>query len=204
MARPALWRSEMSSRLLMVLLLVPGLASFSRPVANARTVDAADAAIVVRRGVLLWHDAPYSGMVIERDNTGARSSTEYRDGVRDGWARAWYGNGQLSYERLYLRGKEDGEHRGWWPDGRVRFLYHYRDGLIEGTAREWFANGVRYREFHYTAGQEEGSEQMWFADGQLRANYVVRNGRRFGLPGTKGCAGQERRETSEERSDAGE
>jgi hypothetical protein len=195
MARPAPWRSEMSSRLRTVLLLVPGLASFSRPAAIVRTVDAADGAIVVRSGVVLWHDAPYSGVVIEPDATGAKSSTDYRAGLRDGWSRAWYANGQLSYERHYAGGREDGEHRGWWPDGRVRFLYHYRDGLIEGTAREWFANGIRYREFHYAAGQEEGSEQMWFADGRLRANYVVRAGRRFGLPGTKGCAGTASRES---------
>ncbi len=177
----------------MVLLLVPGLASFARPVVNVRVVDLADEAIAIRNGVLLWHNAPLTGTVTDHDADGARTSTEYRTGMRNGWARAWYGNGQLSFERHYADGREDGEHRGWWPDGRARFAYHYRDGLIEGTAREWFADGSRYREFHYAAGQEEGTEQMWFADGRLRANYVVRNGRRFGLPGTKGCNGDERR-----------
>ena len=102
---------------------------------------------------------------------------------------ARYPNGQLWYRRTYRDGREDGVHTGWWADGRIHFVYTYRDGLIEGLAREWFPNGRRYREFHYVAGQEEGSEQMWYTDGKLRANYVVRNGRRFGLPGTKGCTG---------------
>jgi protein SCO1/2 len=179
----------------MLLLLVPGLASFSPSAVDARTVDAADAAVAIRGGVLFWHDMPYTGMVVAHDAGLARSSTSYRDGVRDGWARAWYGNNQLAYERYYWRGKEDGVHRGWWQDGRARFVYHYHDGLIEGTAREWFPNGLRYREFHYAAGQESGSEQMWYADGRLRANYVVREGRRFGLPGTKGCTGTGSRES---------
>ena len=100
---------------------------------------------------------------------------------------ARYPNGQLSYHRTYRDGRENGVHTGWWPDGRVHFIYTYRDGLIEGVAREWFPSGKLYREFHYAAGQEEGSERMWYTDGKLRANYVVRDGRRFGLPGTKGC-----------------
>jgi len=174
---------------MVALLLLPGVASFARSGAPVRVVDAADPALVRRFGVLRWHDTAFSGDVVERDSTGAQSETEYRDGVRDGWARAWYPNGQLTYERQYRQGKEVGAHRGWWPDGREHFVYHYGDGLTEGTAREWFPSGQLYREFHYAAGHESGSERMWYADGRLRANYVVRDGRRFGLPGSKGCTG---------------
>ncbi len=102
---------------------------------------------------------------------------------------ARYPNGQLWYRRSYRGGREDGLHTGWWADGRVHFVYHYRDGLIEGEAHEWYPNGIQYRDFHYRAGHEEGSERMWYTDGTLRANYVMRDGRRFGLPGTKGCTG---------------
>ena len=175
-----------------LLVLLPAVVSFS-PRAALREVEAANAGLVLRHGVLIWFGVPFTGAVVDRDSTGSlvRSMTEYHAGLRDGSAQAWYANGQLAYERTYRRGKEEGEHRGWWPDGTPHFVYHYRDGLTEGTAREWFPSGLLYREFHYRAGQEEGSEQMWYADGKLRANYVVKHGRRFGLPGVKGCDGRD-------------
>ena len=129
-------------------------------------------------------------VVTERDANGQLlTRVEYLDGKRDGVSEGWYPNGHLAYRRGYAQGRESGEHTGWWADGRLHFVYHYRDGLIEGEAREWYPNSIQYRDFHYRAGQEEGRERMWYTDGKLRANYVMQDGRRFGLPGTKGCTG---------------
>ena len=164
MARPVRLRNSVPVRsLYFALLLVPGLVSFAP----------------TRRRVVTEHDA--NGQLVSR--------VEYRDGKRDGLSEAWYPNGQLAYRRGYAQGRESGEHTGWWPDGRLHFAYHYRDGLIEGEAREWYPNGIQYRDFHYQGGHEEGNERMWYTDGKLRANYVMRDGRRFGLPGVKGCDG---------------
>jgi len=153
-------------------------------------VVAGDPSLSRIHGVLVRDGVPFTGQLIERAAAGpAVSATEYRAGLRDGIAEAWYPNGQLQYHREYRRGREEGEHTGWWADGHRHFVYHYHEGLIGGVAREWFPNGRIYREYHYDAGHESGSEKMWYPDGTLRTNYVMRNGRRFGLPGTKGCTG---------------
>jgi antitoxin component YwqK of YwqJK toxin-antitoxin module len=101
---------------------------------------------------------------------------------------AWYANGRVAEVRRYdARGRETGEHRGWWEDGTRRFAFEYAAGLMHGRALEWFRDGRVYRDFHYEAGHEAGLQRMWFADGTLRASYVVRDGRRYGLMGAKGC-----------------
>lgn len=172
------------------LIVVPALASFSPQPVVMTVLDARDTTLSRMRGVLLHDHLPFRGRIIEHDSTGAvLTSTTYRDGLRDGVADAWYADGRRSYHRVYRQGREDGEHIGWWENGVQRFSYHYRRGLIEGVAREWFRDGTPYREYHYEAGHESGSQRMWWEGGGLRANYVIRNGRRFGLPGIKGCSG---------------
>lgn len=124
-------------------------------------------------------------------NTGERVESPYRNGKRDGVERAWYANGQLMYERRFSNGEESGEHLGWYSDGTRHFVYEFARGVLEGEAREWFPNGAAYRVFHYRAGHEEGAQEMWYPNGKRRANYVVHDGRRYGLPGSKGCTGSD-------------
>ena len=183
----------MSSRaVVLTLLLLPATAHVAPAPVAPIVIDAADTALVRRSGLLVLRNAPFTGRLIEHDSLGAViAATAYRAGRRDGVAEAWYGSGAPRYRRHYVEGREEGEHAGWWEDGRVHFAYHYRHGLIEGEARELFPDGTPYRDYHYVAGQEEGSQKMWYADGTLRSNYVVRDGRRYGLPGTKGCAGRD-------------
>ena len=76
---------------------------------------------------------------------------------------------------------------GWWPDGRVHFVYEYRDGLLHGRSREWYPSGALWREQQYDAGHEAGLQRLFWEDGRIRASYVVRDNRRYGLMGSKGC-----------------
>ena len=100
-----------------------------------------------------------------------------------------YSNGAVWQVRTYRDGKEEGIHRGWWPNGSQKFEYHYRNGLSEGSQREWFEDGAPFTEFNYLAGHESGLQRMWTPYGKLRANYVVKDGRRYGLIGAMGCRG---------------
>lgn len=130
----------------------------------AVTVEGTDARLRADGGVLRLGDAPLTGVVLERDRSGAvRRSTPYRAGVRDGVERSWY------------------------ADGAPRLALTYRAGLPHGAGREWYADGRPYREMRYAAGHEEGMQRVWWPDGRVRASYVVRDGRRYGLMGAKGC-----------------
>jgi hypothetical protein len=101
--------------------------------------------------------------------------------------RHTYTNGMLAEERAFSGTREQGVHRGWWPNGQPRFEYSYRDGTLNGVSREWFPSGALWREQRYEAGHEAGLQRMYWEDGRVRASYVVRGARRFGLLGAKGC-----------------
>ncbi len=139
-------------------------ANAAPPLAIVR--NAQDPAIHLVRGALVVDGVPFTGELVDR-----------------------YPNGQWIYQRSFRDGREDGVHTGWWEDGRLHFVYTYSNGVLEGEAREWYRDGSPYRVFHYVAGHETGLQQMWYADGGLRASYEVREGRRYGLPGAKGCTG---------------
>jgi antitoxin component YwqK of YwqJK toxin-antitoxin module len=102
--------------------------------------------------------------------------------------RSHYDSGAVAEERTYLDGREDGIHRGWWPDGSPRFEYNYSEGVLEGRSREWFASGALWREQQYVKGHESGLQRLYWEDGRVRASYEVVDGRRYGLMGAKGCA----------------
>ncbi len=141
-------------------------------------------------GMVVRAGAPFTGVTTDSDpDFGSRIETPHVRGLRHGVERAWFANGQRMYERAYVRGQEQGSHRGWYANGNSHFVYEYRNGVMSGRAREWYPNGQLYREFHYTAGHEDGAQQMWFPNGAQRANYVIKGGRRYGLPGSKGCTG---------------
>lgn len=101
--------------------------------------------------------------------------------------RARYADGRLMWERQYVGGREEGTHRGWWPNGARKFVYTYHDGVLEGTAFEWYADGRPFRVATYRRGHEEGPQRMWDSAGLLRASYDVREGRRYGSIGAMGC-----------------
>ena len=153
--------------------------------------------VVALGGLTAARDAPLVTRTSVDPNSGVRVESPYRDGKRDGVERAWYPNGQIMYERRFERGQESGRHLGWYANGVRHFVYDYTRGVLEGEAREWFPNGAAYRLFHYRAGHEEGSQEMWYPSGARRANYVVHDGRRYGLPGSKGCTGSDSSENAE-------
>lgn len=156
------------------------------------TVERDDARLSLENGVLYGDGEPFTGRVVERYPDGSvETMTLYEHGVREGTAVSFFATGALRWERTYASGREEGVHRGWYDDGKPHFWYPYADGLLEGNALEWFPDGSLYRDFNYVRGHEEGSQRMWHEDGTVRANYVVRDGRRYGLMGSKGCAGED-------------
>ena len=139
-------------------------------------------------GVLYFRNVLFSGTVY---GVATKNDTlllaEYRDGLEDGWSRECYGPNAPKEARLYDRGKREGMHQAWWPNGKLRFRYSYKNDLMEGLAEEWYESGQPYRTLRYEAGHEAGLQTVWNADGSLFANYVAKDGRQYGLTGVMNC-----------------
>ena len=114
----------------------------------------------------------------------------YFNGVEEGYQRKWYPgpDRQLAEERFYINGKKEGTHKGFWPDGKPKFLFTAVDNEYEGEFKEWYASGLLGKQFHYINGKEEGSQRLWWDNGTVRANYVIKHGKKYGLIGLKTCS----------------
>jgi antitoxin component YwqK of YwqJK toxin-antitoxin module len=151
-------------------------------------ISAKDKALQQSEGFLYHNDKKFFGWIYDLYSNGDTSLLiSYADGKEEGWCRKWYDGKKPMEERFYIRGKKEGAHKAWWPDGQLKFYYLFSNDEHNGEAKEWFSNGKPYRIFNYKQGYEEGLQKMWWEDGRVRANYVVRGGQQYGLIGRKLC-----------------
>ena len=88
---------------------------------------------------------------------------------------------------VYINGKKEGVHKGWWPDGKQKFIFELYNNEYNGEFKEWYASGLLAKQLHYKNGQKEGSQKLWWDNESVRANYVIKNGKKYGLIGLKLC-----------------
>ena len=54
----------------------------------------------------------------------------------------WYDNGQKLRSSLQTR-VQDGEHTGWYTNGKISAMGEYKDGKREGVWKRWDAQGFK-------------------------------------------------------------
>lgn len=136
---------------------------------------------------VLWHnDTAFNGAVT-RQQLSEREISFYVNGKLHGEQRRYDENGRLLSLRSYHDGYKTDTHRGWWPNGQLKFEYQFNADQHDGPAYSWHQNGQLASAFHYENGHESGMQQLWFENGQLRAQYQMLDGRRFGWMGSKLC-----------------
>ena len=64
------------------------------------------------------------------------------DGVRDGWYREYWPDGEDKVRAVYDRGVLDGRYRAWHEDGTPRLETRYSDGEPDGDWEEWWPDGT--------------------------------------------------------------
>jgi antitoxin component YwqK of YwqJK toxin-antitoxin module len=137
---------------------------------------------------IYYNNKPFSGIQFSLYPSGDTAFVKpCYAGLQEGITKTWHANKQLADERLYISGRKEGIHKGWWPDGKLKFTYEFDNDEFNGTNKEWYNNRMIFREFNMVKGYEEGSQKMWWINGKTRTNYVIKNGRRYGLLGTKNC-----------------
>lgn len=141
-----------------------------------------------KNGILYLDTMPYSGYVIEKFSTGVlKSKASYWQGRKEKWSYTWFRNGIKNTARHYVNGQKVNVHKGWWPNGSIRFIFQYKNGVNEGEQLHCFSNGVLAQRQHYVNGREAGRQSMWNESGKIIANYVVKNNKRYGIVGRSDC-----------------
>ena len=90
-------------------------------------------------------------------------------------------------KRTYHKGKKEGLHIRYWPNGKLIFKYNLKNECFNYFYCSWNQDGFLIQKMNYIKGKEVGRQQLWYDDGGVRSNYVMLNNRRYGLLGTKNC-----------------
>jgi hypothetical protein len=148
-----------------------------------------DSQFKLQHDTLFFNDTLYSGFAYRLNEQGDTIElASFFNGVKEGVQKKYYTKLHPEEERFFINGRKEGRHRGWWPDGKMRFDFTCYNDEYEGEFREWAMSGMLIKCFHYQKGYETGSQRLWWSDGKVRANYVIRNGKRYGFLGYKICA----------------
>ncbi len=129
----------------------------------------------------------FTGKISEVKEGDTSRISVYKDGKLNGKEVIYYSAGKIKEERYYTDGNKTGEHKGWWENGKLKFVYHFKDDVFNGNVKVWNVSGMLFNDFNYIKGQEEGLQQAWFPNGDVQANYVAKNNRKYGITGVKNC-----------------
>ena len=62
------------------------------------------------------------------------TKTQYKNGVRNGFHRAYNSDGKLTSEATYVNDKLEGPFRSWYPNGQLKNLANYKAGKLDGES----------------------------------------------------------------------
>ena len=101
----------------------------------------------------------------------------------------YYKDNNIKSIRKYSKGKKNGKHEGWWPNGNKQYLYYFKNDESFGTHKQWHANGELFTLKNFRTGLEHGEQKAWDQNGELMYKYIYNDGRRYGIQGSIICNG---------------
>ena len=95
----------------------------------------------------------------------------------------------LKSKRKYKKGKKDGLHEGWWPNGQKKYSFIFKNDMSEGEHFQWHQNGTLFTHKKFKNGLEDGEQKAWDTKGDLMYKYIYNEGRKYGIQGSVICNG---------------
>jgi len=82
------------------------------------------------------------------------NANEYYNSKQDGIHKVYYGNGKLKYEVPSVNGQIHGKERYWYDNGKLERETPYANGQRHGITRHYYDNGKLKHEMPYVNGEE--------------------------------------------------
>ncbi|MFN1835133.1 toxin-antitoxin system YwqK family antitoxin [Balneola sp. MJW-20] len=87
-------------------------------------------------------NVPFTGIVVDSVGDTRILYAEYQNGLRNGYAEAWYANGHTKYLGDYYDGKKIGEWKNYYSNGQLKDIgFIGIDGMNIGTSRHYDREG---------------------------------------------------------------
>jgi histidinol-phosphate/aromatic aminotransferase/cobyric acid decarboxylase-like protein len=97
---------------------------------------------------------------------------------KDGWFRRYWSNGNLRYEWEYKDGKRaDGVSKGWHENGQLSQQRTYKYGKQDGLWTWWYLNGQKEHEGIFKNGKVDGIWIFWNEKGQKEFEFTYKDGK---------------------------
>jgi antitoxin component YwqK of YwqJK toxin-antitoxin module len=91
----------------------------------------------------------------------------FADGLRDGDWITYDATGKKPLsEEHYVKGKEDGVWKYWYPNGKQRQQISLKMGVRHGVTTEWDDKGEKRFEATFADGKLHGTATRWFPNGR--------------------------------------
>lgn len=146
-----------------------------------------DSRLREEKEILFLGEKPFTGEIVSFFEDGKlETSTEYKEGKKNGMEKIWYRNGVILSERNYIDGKKEGIHRGWHEEGQIRFYSQFKNDQFDKESWSWYPDGQVESYAHYENSTLLGYKQ-WRNDGKIYMNYVLDGTNRIGLYGGRLC-----------------
>ena len=98
------------------------------------------------------------------------------DGMILCFARGWYYNNHLEYERNFKNNIFEGIQQYWFLNGQLSYKSRYKNGKKDGVQLSWYLNGKLHYKQYYKNGIMEGRQLSWLEDGELISESYFVNG----------------------------
>ena len=84
----------------------------------------------------------------------AKEVTTYSDDLKNGWDRIYSNDGALLYEGKFIDDNPNGEHKWYWPNGKLKKVGRYVMGIKTGEWKTFAETGELFLTITYQNGKE--------------------------------------------------
>jgi antitoxin component YwqK of YwqJK toxin-antitoxin module len=138
-------------------------------------------------GIYYLNKKAYSGYIKEVFNQQIMSIGSYLNGKQEGETKTFFPNGKLKDSRSYKDNKAYGRHYGYWANGHQKFDFIYVNEKREGLQKQWYESGKPYAFLTFKNDREDGMQKAWRENGKPYINYEAKDGFRYGLQKSALC-----------------
>ena len=108
------------------------------------------------------------------------SQTEYKNGLKHGFAKGYNESGRLKGEEHYQNGKHFGK-MTYYEDGKLRGELSFKDDKRDGVLKIWYENGQLAMETNFKNDLADGVQKVYYSNGQLAIEGYFKDGKKDGI-----------------------
>ncbi|MCP4442147.1 MAG: toxin-antitoxin system YwqK family antitoxin [Aureispira sp.] len=93
--------------------------------------------------------------------------------VKHGFYKFYHLNGKVAIDRMYIRGKVDGDEKTYYDNGQLESVAIVKKGVYDGPFYYYYEDGTIKQEGEYIKNSIEGQLKTYYSSGQLKETVTM-------------------------------